>query len=127
VEASQSRRLLFGTLSLASVVVGIAGWVPLVLSAALAMGTAAHSTVALALGFAALAACAGLSLGVLALLRGRHAAIEFTAVLGVGKGASPYGAKGVGIATLNPALPVELWVGEDDAARALQLFPELRS
>lgn len=43
------------------------------------------------------------------------------------KGASPFGAQGVGIANLNPALPVELWVGEDDAARALELFPELRS
>jgi Putative prokaryotic signal transducing protein len=43
------------------------------------------------------------------------------------KGASPFGAKGVGVTALNPALPVELWVGEDDAARALQLFPELRS
>jgi hypothetical protein len=84
VEASQSRRVLFGTLSLASVVVGAAGWVALVLSAALAMGTAAHSTVALVLGLAGLAACAGLSLGVLALLRGRHVAIEFTAVVGVG-------------------------------------------
>lgn len=84
MEASQNRRILFGTLSLASVVVGIAGWVPLVLSAALAMGTAAHSTVALVLGLAGVAACGGLSLGVLALLRGRHVAIEFTAVLGVG-------------------------------------------
>jgi hypothetical protein len=43
------------------------------------------------------------------------------------KGASPFGAQGVGIANLNPGLPVDLWVGEDDAARALQLFPELRS
>jgi hypothetical protein len=84
VEAGQSRRVLFGTLSLASVVVGVAGWVPLVLSVALAMGTAAHSTVALVLGLAGLAACVGLSLGVLALLRGRHVAIEITAVLGVG-------------------------------------------
>lgn len=41
------------------------------------------------------------------------------------KGASPFGAQGVGIADLNPALPAELWVGEDDAARAIQLFPEL--
>jgi hypothetical protein len=41
------------------------------------------------------------------------------------KGAAPFG--GAGIATLNPALPIELWVGEDDAARALKLFPELRS
>ncbi len=43
------------------------------------------------------------------------------------KGSSPFGAKSVGIANLNPALPVKLWVGEHDAARALQLFPELRS
>jgi len=43
------------------------------------------------------------------------------------KPASPFGAQGVGIANLNPALPVEIWVGGDDAVRALQLFPELRS
>jgi hypothetical protein len=42
-------------------------------------------------------------------------------------GGSPFGAEGVGIADLNPALPAEIWVGEDDAARARQLFPELRS
>jgi len=84
METGQSRRVLFGTLSLASVFVGVAGWLPLVLSAALAMGTAAHSTVALVLGLAGLAACAGLALGALALLRGRHVAIEITAVVGVG-------------------------------------------
>lgn len=42
------------------------------------------------------------------------------------KGASPYGAQGVGIADLNSALPAEIWVGENDAERARQLFPELR-
>ena len=42
------------------------------------------------------------------------------------KGSSPFGAGGVGIADLNPALPAEVWVGENDAARARQLFPELR-
>ena len=41
------------------------------------------------------------------------------------KGASPFGGQGVGIADLNPALPAEIWVGEDDVARARQLFPEL--
>jgi hypothetical protein len=41
------------------------------------------------------------------------------------KGASPFGAEGVGIADLNPALPAEVWVGQDDAAQARQLFPEL--
>ncbi len=48
------------------------------------MGTAAHSTVAVVLGLAGLAACVGLSLGAWALVRGRHLAIEITAVLGVG-------------------------------------------
>lgn len=43
------------------------------------------------------------------------------------KGAPPFGGEAVGIADLNPGLPAELWVGEDDAARARQLFPELRS
>jgi hypothetical protein len=43
------------------------------------------------------------------------------------KGTSPFGGDAVGIADLNPGLPAEIWVGEDDAARALQLFPELRS
>lgn len=42
------------------------------------------------------------------------------------KGGSPFGAEGVGIADLNPALPAEIWVGEGDAQRARQLFPELR-
>jgi hypothetical protein len=42
------------------------------------------------------------------------------------KGASPFGGQGVGIADLNPGLPAEIWVGEDDAERARQLFPELR-
>ena len=42
------------------------------------------------------------------------------------KGGSPYLA-GVGAtADLNPLLPAEIWVGEDDAGRARQLFPELR-
>jgi putative signal transducing protein len=43
------------------------------------------------------------------------------------KGASPYVGGAGGLADLNQALPAEIWVGEDDAARALQLFPELRS
>lgn len=42
------------------------------------------------------------------------------------KGGSPFGAQGVGIADLNPALPAEIWVGEHEAERARQLFPELR-
>jgi hypothetical protein len=42
-------------------------------------------------------------------------------------GASPYVAGGGGVADLNQGLPAEVWVGKDDAARALQLFPELRS
>ena len=50
MEAGQRRRVLFGTLSLASVVVGVTGWFPLVLSAALAMGTATESTIAVVLG-----------------------------------------------------------------------------
>jgi hypothetical protein len=41
------------------------------------------------------------------------------------KGASPYGGEGVGIADLNPGLPAEIWVGEEDAERARRLFPEL--
>lgn len=43
------------------------------------------------------------------------------------KGTSPFGGDAVGIADLNPALPAEIWVGEHDAARARELFPELRS
>jgi hypothetical protein len=43
------------------------------------------------------------------------------------KGASPFGGEAVGIADLNPALPAEVWVGENDVARARQLFPELCS
>lgn len=84
MEAGQSRRAVFVTLSVASVVVGLVGWLPLVLAAALAMGTAAHSTIAVTLGLAGLAACAGLSFGIWAVVRGRQAAIEFIAVLGVG-------------------------------------------
>jgi Putative prokaryotic signal transducing protein len=42
------------------------------------------------------------------------------------KAGSPFGAEAVGIADLNPGLPAEIWVGEHDAERARQLFPELR-
>lgn len=42
------------------------------------------------------------------------------------KAGSPFGGEGVGIADLNPGLPAEIWVGEADAERARQLFPELR-
>jgi hypothetical protein len=42
-------------------------------------------------------------------------------------GASPFVAGTGATADLNPALPVEIWVGEHDAGRARQLFPELRS
>ena len=42
------------------------------------------------------------------------------------KGGSPFGGQGVGIADLNPGLPAEIWVGENDTERARELFPELR-
>lgn len=43
------------------------------------------------------------------------------------KGAAPFVASGGGVADLNQGLPAEIWVGEDDAARARELFAELRS
>jgi putative signal transducing protein len=43
------------------------------------------------------------------------------------KGAAPFVASGGGVADLNQGLPAEIWVGEDDAARACELFPELGS
>jgi hypothetical protein len=42
------------------------------------------------------------------------------------KAGSPFGGDAVGIADLNPGLPAEIWVGENDTERARQLFPELR-
>jgi hypothetical protein len=78
---SNSRRAAFAGLSTLAIAVGVIGWVPLVLSAGLAMGSAPHRQTALALGLAGLAAALGLSFGGLGLLRGKHVAIEFGAAL----------------------------------------------
>jgi hypothetical protein len=80
---SKSRRPVFAALSTLAIAAGVIGWVPLVLSAGLAMGSGSHRQIALALGLAGLAAVLGLSLGGLGLLRGKHAAIEFGATLAV--------------------------------------------
>jgi hypothetical protein len=78
-----SRRPLFAALSTLAITVGVIGWVPLVLSAGLAMGSAPDSQIAIALGLAGLAAVLGLSLGGLGLARGKHLAIDIAAALAV--------------------------------------------
>src|SRR6266566_265871 len=78
-----SRRPLFASLSTLAIVVGVVGWVPLTLSAGLAMGNAPDGQIALALLLAGLAAVLGLALGGLALVRSKHVAIEITAALAV--------------------------------------------
>jgi hypothetical protein len=81
--ARNSRRPLFATLSTLAIVVGVIGWVPLTLSAGLAMGNALNGQIAIALGLAGLAAALGLLLGGLGLLRGKHVAIDIAAALAV--------------------------------------------
>jgi hypothetical protein len=70
-------------LSTLAIAVGVIGWVPLVLSAGLAMGSAPDRQIAIALGLAGLAAVLGLSLGGLGLLRGKHVTIEIGAALAI--------------------------------------------
>jgi hypothetical protein len=81
--AGQSRRALFGAFSLVSVAAGVVGWLPLVLSAGLAMGNRSRVQVAIALAFAGLAACIGLFFGASALVRRSHVAVDITAAVGV--------------------------------------------
>jgi hypothetical protein len=83
MEASQSRRASHGALSVASVAAGVLGWLPLVLSAGLAMGSATDEQIAVPLGLAGLAALLGLLSGSLALVKERHVAVEITAAVGV--------------------------------------------
>jgi hypothetical protein len=78
-----SRQPLFAALSTLAIVVGVIGWVPLTLSAGLAMGNASDGQIAVALGLAGLAAVLGLALGGLAFVRSKHVAIDITAVLAV--------------------------------------------
>jgi hypothetical protein len=40
------------------------------------------------------------------------------------KAATPFGGQGSGISDLNPALPVEIWVGERQVERARHLLPD---
>jgi hypothetical protein len=80
---SNSTRPVFAVLSTLAIAVGVIGWVPLVVSAGLAMVSAPDRKIAIALGLAGIAAVLGLSLGGLGLLRGKHVAIEFGAALAV--------------------------------------------
>src|SRR5689334_5633666 len=83
MEADQSKPTSFGALSVASVAAGVLGWLPLVLSAGLAMGSATDEQIAVPLALAGGAAVLGLVLGVLALVKERHVAVEITAAVGV--------------------------------------------
>jgi hypothetical protein len=76
-----SRRPLIAALSTLAIGVGLIGWVPLALSAGLAMGNAPDGQIAIALGLAGLAALFGLSLGGLGLVRGKHVAVDIAAAL----------------------------------------------
>jgi hypothetical protein len=76
-------RTLFAALSTAGIVAGVIGWVPLTVSAGLAMGNASDVQIALALAFAGLAAVVGLSLGVSGFVLGRHVAIDVAAAIAV--------------------------------------------
>jgi hypothetical protein len=79
--STEDRRWVFAALSTAAIGAAVIGWVPLSLSAGLAMGDAPDVQIALALAFAGLAAMIGLSLGVLGLVRGRHVAIDIAAAI----------------------------------------------
>jgi hypothetical protein len=78
-----SKRPLFAALSSLAIAVGVIGWVPLVLSAGLAMGSAPDSQIAIPLALAGLAPVLGLSFGGLGLARGKHVAIDVAAAFGV--------------------------------------------
>lgn len=77
------RRPLFAALSTLAIVIGVIGWVPLTLSAGLAMGNAPDGQIAIALGLAGLGAGLSLALGGLALMRSKHVAIDITAALAI--------------------------------------------
>ena len=81
--ARNSRRPLFAALSTLALAVGIIGWVPLTLSAGLAMGKGSKGQIAIAVALAGLAAVLGLLLGTVGLLRGKHVAIDIAAAVGV--------------------------------------------
>jgi hypothetical protein len=83
MEAPQSRRASFGALSVASVAAGVVGWLPLVLSAGLAMGSATDEQIGVPLAVAGAAAVLGLVFGALALVKERHVAVEITAAIGI--------------------------------------------
>jgi hypothetical protein len=78
-----SRRPLFAALSTLAIALGVIGWVPLTLSAGLAMGNAPNGQIAIALGLAGLSAVLGIALGTLALVREDHVAVDITAALAV--------------------------------------------
>jgi hypothetical protein len=86
VETGRDKPSLFGLIALPATALGVgaAGWIPLVLSAGLAMGSATDTQIAIPLGLAGIAALIGISLGCMGLVRGRFGGIQAASMLAIG-------------------------------------------
>jgi hypothetical protein len=82
-ERQRPSLLALGGSVAAALAVSVLGWLALVLSAGLAMGSASDADIATALAVAGAAALSGIALAGLALLKGRRAAVQVPALLGV--------------------------------------------
>jgi hypothetical protein len=86
-ETKFKQQVRAGAASLAALLFGTAGWLPLVIAAGLAMGDASRSKIVIGLALAGAAALFGLVLSGLALVRARQAGIEIVAAIGGAAGA----------------------------------------
>jgi len=82
-ERQRPSLLALGGSVAAALAVSVLGWLALVLSAGLAMGSASDADIATALAMAGAAALSGIALAGLALLKGRRAAVQVPALIGV--------------------------------------------